>query len=93
MTSEKCGLRAAERLKCILMNLGSEIRVFQDLLTHLIFIRGLTGSQDRISVITSSGKNTDGGGLALRRRCGDFRGWVVIRVALLIRMKPNVMPD
>jgi len=45
------------------MNLGSEIIVFKDLLTHLICIKDLTGSHDKISGITSSGRIADGGRL------------------------------
>ncbi|KAK2380839.1 F-box/kelch-repeat protein [Trifolium repens] len=49
---------------CILMKMGSAIRVFQDLQTHFIRIRDFTGKKDMTSITRSSGRIT-----------GDFAIW------------------
>jgi hypothetical protein len=48
----------ADRLRCILTNVESEIKVFHDLHTHFSRISDLTGRNDKTSVISSSGRNT-----------------------------------
>jgi hypothetical protein len=48
----------ADRFRCSLMNVRSEMRVFHDLLRHFSGIRDFTGRNNRTSVISSSGKNS-----------------------------------
>lgn len=49
-------------LRWLSTKVGSEMRVFQDLLTHLNRVRVLTQSKDRISVMRSPGMNAGGDG-------------------------------
>jgi len=67
------------------MKLESEIRVFHDLLTHFIFIKDFTVSQERISAMLSSGKTGEDDG------DGDIGGWEFMTAALIQR-NPNVVP-
>lgn len=48
----------ADCLRCSLTKVGWEIRVFHDLQTHLNCTREFTGRNDRISTISSSGRNS-----------------------------------
>jgi hypothetical protein len=56
--SAKCVFCVDSFLTCILMNMGSAIRVFQDLQTHFIRIRDFPGRKDRTSITRSSGRIT-----------------------------------
>ncbi|PNX54697.1 hypothetical protein L195_g048318, partial [Trifolium pratense] len=54
----RCGFRD-DALRCLSTKFESDVRLFDDLLTHLNHGMAFTLSIDRISVISSMGRNTE----------------------------------
>jgi hypothetical protein len=77
--SVKSGFRIDDLLRCNFTKVGSEIRVFQDLLTHLNRTRDLTGRKESNSAMRSSGRTVGivcthwGGGIV----CTHWDGGIV----------------